>query len=340
MSEPAATNPGNAESLPEGEVKMTIWEHLGALRSRVIRAGLAVLVTTIVAWVYHERILQWLEYPYEVAWRAHQLPGPPDLTNIATGGAFAGYLQLSLRAGIVAAAPIVFYQLWSFISPGLYSKEKRLIVPFVLFSSTLFLSGVAFGYYLALIFTATHHDANTTALVVLRIFRLTRVLRVLKVSAAASAMSLVLSTLVNSKQGLAMLVSLISVVTLLAAFPGGRWLNVLGSGELRSASVGIPAGAARLAVFALSAALTSTAVIGGGMIGFVGLIAPHMVRLALNTSDHRVIAPAAALAGGTLLCLADLIGRSIAEPRELPVGAVMALIGAPVFIVLLRRQTR
>jgi iron complex transport system permease protein len=127
---------------------------------------------------------------------------------------------------------------------------------------------------------------------------------------------------------------------LLAAFLGGRWLNVLGAGELRSATVGIPAAAARLAVFTASAALTSIAVIGGGMIGFVGLIAPHLVRLGLNTSDHRVIAPAAALAGGTLLCLADLIGRTVAAPRELPVGAVMALIGAPVFIVLLRRQTR
>jgi iron complex transport system permease protein len=115
---------------------------------------------------------------------------------------------------------------------------------------------------------------------------------------------------------------------------------VLGSGELRSAIVGIPAGSARLGIFVVSAALTSVAVIGGGMIGFVGLIAPHLVRLGLNTSDHRVVAPAAALAGGSLLCLADLIGRTVAEPRELPVGAVMALIGAPVFIVLLRRQTR
>jgi iron complex transport system permease protein len=66
---------------------------------------------------------------------------------------------------------------------------------------------------------------------------------------------------------------------LLAAFLGGRWLNVLGAGELRSATVGIPAGGARLVVFAASAALTSIAVIGGGMIGFVGLIAPHLVRL-------------------------------------------------------------
>ncbi|HEY1726194.1 MAG TPA: iron ABC transporter permease [Steroidobacteraceae bacterium] len=128
--------------------------------------------------------------------------------------------------------------------------------------------------------------------------------------------------------------------TLVLAFVGGRWLNVLGSGERHSVTVGISPGAARLSVFVLSAALTSIAVIGGGMIGFVGLIAPHLVRLGLHTSDHRVIAPAAALAGGSLLCLADLIGRTVAEPRQLPVGAVMALIGAPVFILMLRQRAR
>lgn len=131
-----------------------------------------------------------------------------------------------------------------------------------------------------------------------------------------------------------------ALVALMAAFVGGRWLNVLGSGELRSATAGLAAGSARIGIFCAGAALTAIAVIGGGMIGFVGLIAPHMVRLTFDSSDHRIVAPAAALAGGTLLCLADIIGRTVAEPRELPVGAVMALIGAPVFIVLLRRQTR
>lgn len=133
------------------------------------------------------------------------------------------------------------------------------------------------------------------------------------------------------------------VATLLAlalTWPAGRWLNVLGAGELRSQSVGLPAGAARLVVFVAAAILTAIAVIGGGMIGFVGLIAPHLARLVFGTSDHRVVAPAAALGGGALLCLADIVSRSIAAPRELPVGAVMALLGAPLFIVLLRRQTR
>jgi sec-independent protein translocase protein TatC len=135
--------------LPEREVKMTIWEHLGELRGRVIRASLGLIVTTIVAWAYRIPILAWIERPYEEAWRSHQLPGPPELTNITTGGQFAGYLQLAMTAGAVAAAPIIFYQLWAFISPGLYRKEKRLVVPFVFFSTLLFLSGVAFGYYVA-----------------------------------------------------------------------------------------------------------------------------------------------------------------------------------------------
>jgi iron complex transport system permease protein len=131
-----------------------------------------------------------------------------------------------------------------------------------------------------------------------------------------------------------------AITALIAACIGGRWLNVLGAGEMRSVTAGLGSGAARVGVFCVSAALTSIAVIGGGMIGFIGLIAPHLVRLSFNTSDHRLVAPAAALAGGGLLCLGDVISRTIAEPRELPVGAVMALIGAPVFILLLRRQSR
>jgi iron complex transport system permease protein len=131
---------------------------------------------------------------------------------------------------------------------------------------------------------------------------------------------------------------LAAAIALIVASVSGRWLNVLASGELRSSTAGLAGGPARIGVFCAAAALTSIAVIGGGMIGFVGLIAPHMVRLSFGTSDHRIVAPAAALTGGTLLCLADIIGRTIAGPRELPVGAVMALIGAPAFIVLLRRQ--
>ena len=83
--------------------------------------------------------------------------------------------------------------------------------------------------------------------------------------------------------------------------------------------------------------LTAGAVIQGGTIGFIGLVIPHLVRLAFGTAAHRVVVPAAALAGGTLLAAADLVARTAAAPRQLPVGAIMALLGVPMFLVLLRR---
>jgi iron complex transport system permease protein len=129
----------------------------------------------------------------------------------------------------------------------------------------------------------------------------------------------------------------VAALALAAALVFGRTLNVLASGELRSASVGLDVGRARLGVFVGSSLLTACAVLSAGSVGFVGLVAPHLARLALRTSDHRYVAPAAALAGGALVCLADLASRTLAAPRQLPVGAVMALIGAPVFVLLLRR---
>jgi iron complex transport system permease protein len=125
---------------------------------------------------------------------------------------------------------------------------------------------------------------------------------------------------------------------LLASLAGGRALNVLAAGELRSAVLGLDARLARPFVFLVAAVLTSLAVLAAGPVGFVGLVAPHLVRLALRTSDHRLVAPGAALCGGALLCLADIASRTVAAPRQLPVGAITALIGAPVFLLLLRRR--
>jgi len=132
---------------------MTIWEHLDEFRSRVVRAAVALFVCTIVAWNFRVTILAWMIKPYERAWVAQELPGKPELQTLSPADVFVGYLQLSMVAGVIAAAPVIFYQLWSFISPGLYSKEKRLIVPFVFFSTLLFASGVAFAYFVAFPFT-------------------------------------------------------------------------------------------------------------------------------------------------------------------------------------------
>jgi iron complex transport system permease protein len=127
----------------------------------------------------------------------------------------------------------------------------------------------------------------------------------------------------------------VAVATVIA-----RPLNVLAAGETRARSVGLALEAWRTVVVIACATLTALAVVSAGTVGFVGLITPHAVRLSFHSSDHRIVAPAAALAGGTLLVAADLVARTVASPRQLPVGAIMALVGAPLFVMLLRGRAR
>jgi sec-independent protein translocase protein TatC len=149
---PATEAQAEAAEAPERDVRMTIWEHLEELRRRVIKAAVGIVTATCVAWAFRIELLAWLVKPYQHTWIT-RFNKPLVLQTLRPADAFLGYLELSLTAGIVAAAPIIFYQLWAFISPGLYRKEKRLIIPFVVFSSTLFGSGVAFAYYVAFPFT-------------------------------------------------------------------------------------------------------------------------------------------------------------------------------------------
>jgi iron complex transport system permease protein len=123
------------------------------------------------------------------------------------------------------------------------------------------------------------------------------------------------------------------------ATAGARNLNVLARGEIESQSLGVALAPARIALFCATAALTATAVTTAGGIGFIGLVTPHLVRLVAG-SNHRVVVPASILLGGALLTLADTLARVAASPRQLPVGALTALIGVPLFLVLMRRERR
>jgi iron complex transport system permease protein len=121
------------------------------------------------------------------------------------------------------------------------------------------------------------------------------------------------------------------------AVAGARSLNVLARGEIESQSLGVALSPARIALFCATAALTATAVTTAGGIGFIGLVTPHLVRLVAG-SNHRIVVPASILLGGTLLTLADTLARIAAAPRQLPVGALTALIGVPLFLILMRRE--
>lgn len=114
-------------------------------------------------------------------------------------------------------------------------------------------------------------------------------------------------------------------------------LNALILGDEFAHSLGFAAHRERLLMFAAMALMTSASVALGGTIGFIGLLMPHIVRFLLG-ADSRVLVPASAVAGGAFLCLADLIGRSVMPPLELPSGTVTAIIGAPYFLYLLRRK--
>ena len=128
-------------------------------------------------------------------------------------------------------------------------------------------------------------------------------------------------------------------VGILVAVPFARDLNVLARGVVTAQSLGVPVARLRALVYVLASLLTAVAVTTTGNVGFVGLIVPHLVRLALG-NDQRVLLPASLLAGGALLTTADTLARTIIAPMQLPVGVLTALIGVPVFLFLLARDTR
>ena len=126
---------------------------------------------------------------------------------------------------------------------------------------------------------------------------------------------------------------------LIFALRSARSLNVLSLHAEAAATLGIRVGALRKGLFFCSGLLTASAVTSAGSIGFVGLIVPHACRFACGP-DHRLLIPAATLAGGTFLVLADTLARTVLAPQQLPVGVVTALIGTPVFLYQLHRLHR
>jgi sec-independent protein translocase protein TatC len=155
-----AVEPAESEAGDEGGKPMTFWEHLEELRTRLIRSAVALFLACLVAWQFHGIILEFLEQPYFLAWRAAGLPGDVSLNAQAPAAPFFAYLKLSLIGGAALAAPFVFYQLWAFVAPGLYAREKKYIIPFVSLSTILFVGGgyfawrgvipISFRYFLSL----------------------------------------------------------------------------------------------------------------------------------------------------------------------------------------------
>lgn len=142
-----------------------------------------------------------------------------------------------------------------------------------------------------------------------------------------------LSGTTTSLLALAMIVAVAGTAALAAH---SRSLNLLMLGERDAFDLGVEVGRVRLVVFFVASLLVGSSVASSGSVGYVGLVVPHLVRLSLG-SDNRITIPSAALAGALFVVVADTVARTIIAPRELPVGAITALIGAPLFVYLLKR---
>ena len=130
-----------------------------------------------------------------------------------------------------------------------------------------------------------------------------------------------------------------AVIGGIVLFPFGRIMNVLQLNEEQARQLGVNVGAIRLALLIVASLATAAAVAVSGIIGFVGLVVPHVTRL-LWGADHRQLLPLSAALGAAFLIVADLLARTAASPHEIPVGIITAFVGAPLFLYLLRRQRR
>ena len=128
-----------------------------------------------------------------------------------------------------------------------------------------------------------------------------------------------------------------SIFGTLLAFLSARHLNILQLGDEVAAGLGLRVNLVRTILTAIAALLAASAVCVVGLLGFVGLIVPHTARLILG-SDYRMLLPGAALLGAAVVMISDTFARTIFAPTELPVGILMAMLGAPFFLYLLRRE--
>jgi ABC-type Fe3+-siderophore transport system permease subunit len=146
-----------------------------------------------------------------------------------------------------------------------------------------------------------------------------------------------LGDLSGASKGLLPVAIVIGLAGIVLLTINARALNLLMLGERDAFDLGVEVGRVRIIVFVVASLLVGSSVAASGSVGYVGLVVPHLARLSLG-SDNRISIPSSALGGALFVIVADTIARTVIAPRELPVGAITALIGAPLFIYLLKKN--
>ncbi len=247
----------------------------------------------------------------------HNPLADPYVLGISGGAALGGVLALVLAggAGIAAGAVPVFAFLGALGATGLLyaiaGPSSR--AP----AYGLLLTGVVFNAFASslIVFATALGDVSRMAGVFLWLIGSVRLVDAWTIAAVGVLLAL----------GLA--------VGMLHGFA----LNVLSLGRDTALYLGVDADRVQRRILLATALMIGASVAVSGLVGFVGLVVPHLLRLLLG-ADHRVLVPASALLGAAFLVLADTLARTLFAPLELPVGAVTALVGGPVFLALLRRE--
>jgi iron complex transport system permease protein len=241
--------------------------------------------------------------------------------------------QLGVAAGAGLGATLV-------IVSGRATTEGWLIDPLPLASFVFGLGAVALSYFAGAAFGSIR---NTTSLVlagVAVVSLLTAVQTYVlqrNTDVVEQVYTWILGSLNGSRWSDVRLILPYVVVSCVALFMHRRHLDVLRVGDDEAAALGINLGRVRLIVVVAATLGTAAAVSVTGLIGFVGLVVPHIVRLTVGSS-YRVVMPFSALLGASFMVIADVIGRVALGGAELPIGVVTAVLGAPLFIVLLRTR--
>jgi iron complex transport system permease protein len=209
-------------------------------------------------------------------------------------------------------------------------------------------NGAAVGTMVALVFFGTHEWSRPVMAFAGALAATFVVYRLARGRAGATPERLILAGVIVTTfwllGDLSGTTSSLLLITFVAAGIGvavlalnARSLNLMMLGERDAFDLGVEVGRVRITVFIAASLLVGASVASSGSVGYVGLVVPHLVRLSFG-SDNRIVIAASALAGAAFVILADTVARTIIAPRELPVGAITALIGAPLFVYLLKRR--
>ena len=299
-----------------------------------------------------------------VAWKLGVIERPDDIARSAEVIVFQLRLPRVLLAGVVGAALAASGTVFQ----GLF--RNALADPAIIGVS----SGAALGAVLVIVTVgagslgalavplAAFVGATVTAFVVYRLARVGPAVHVATLLLAGIAIAAVISSLMSLVMSYSgeeirdiyawllgglvaegwrsiAIVAPVVVVGVAGASLVAHELNLVALGEERAAQLGVEVDRLKRRAIAIGALLAAAAVSVAGVIGFVGLMTPHLLRLVIG-ADHRRLLPASLLGGATLLILADLLARTVVAPSELPVGVVTALLGGPFFLFLLRREGR